>query len=482
MLFNSYIFILFFFPVTMFIYYICNHFHKYALGQYFLIGMSLYFYAYFNISYLPVILISIVGNYLCSRLLLKTHGKTILVMGLMANIGAIFYFKYFDFFISNVNHLFQTDFALHHILMPLGISFFTFQQISYLVDSYRGETREYGFREYALFVCFFPQLIAGPIVSHEEMIPQFQSQEKKGFDHSNFSKGLYFFSVGLGKKVLLADTLALGVNWAYGNISSLTSLTALTAVVFYCFQLYFDFSGYCDMANGIALCFNIHLPINFNSPYQSASVPEVWKRWHITLGRFLRKYVYIPLGGSRKGTARTLINLMIVFLVSGIWHGANWTFVFWGLLQGIGCCVYRLISKVWDKLLRPLRVFLTFSYFCFSFLFFRADSMADAWQMCRRLVSGLPLKWNTDFLNQYNILEFDYPEGHISILGRLITRIPSLHIWILGGIAVVILFFKKNVYEKKFCPEPKTMSVSVLLLIWSILSLTNVSTFLYFNF
>ncbi len=337
MLFNSYIFILLFLPVSVSIYFLLNKAHQYVLSNIWLIGMSLWFYAYFNVDYIVIILVSISGNYILSRMLYTKSinknsfmKKTVLIIGILINIISIFYFKYFDFFITNINALFHQNFELKNILLPLGISFFTFQQISYLIDSYRGETKDYGFIEYALFVSFFPQLIAGPIVLHSEVIPQFRDRELRKFNHDNMAKGLYIFAIGLFKKVLIADTFAKAVSWGFNSYLSISSMDTFLVSLFYTFQLYFDFSGYCDMAIGIGNMFNIQLPANFNSPYKATSITDFWSRWHMSLTRFLRQYVYIPLGGNRKGKIRTYVNIMIVYLISGIWHGANWTFIIWG--------------------------------------------------------------------------------------------------------------------------------------------------------
>ena len=328
MLFNSYIFIFLFLPVTLIGYYIINHLNLYRVANVFLIAMSLWFYGYFNQSYLIIISGSIIANFLISkglgRLVQNTiFKKIILIIGLLANVAVIFYFKYFDFFLENVNIIFDKSFELKNIVLPLGISFFTFQQLSYLVDSYKGETRNYSFDEYALFVSFFPQLIAGPIVLHHEIIPQFKQQKKRHLLPQNFSKGMYIFAIGLFKKVIIADTFGRAVSYGFGTIETLSSMEALVVSLSYTFQLFFDFSGYCDMAMGIGYMFNIELPQNFNSPYKATSITDFWGRWHMTLTRFLTTYIYIPLGGNRKGKIRTYINIMIVFLVSGIWHGAN---------------------------------------------------------------------------------------------------------------------------------------------------------------
>lgn len=335
MLFNSYIFVFLYLPLVLLGYYIINYFKQYKISNVFLVIMSLVFYGYFNHSYLLIICGSISINFLISKILQWNSPKvyikkTVLVFGIFVNVAIIFYFKYYDFFLNNINMLFGKAFELKNNILPLGISFFTFQQISYLIDSYRGETGNYTFDEYAIFVSFFPQLIAGPIVLHNEVIPQFRSKKNRYIIPENFSKGMYLFSLGMFKKVLLADTFGKAATYGFGTIETLSSIEAWIVAWSYTFQLYFDFSGYCDMAIGIGYMFNIILPQNFNSPYKSTSITEFWSRWHMSLTRFLKTYIYIPLGGNRKGKIRTYINILIVYLVSGIWHGANWTFLMWG--------------------------------------------------------------------------------------------------------------------------------------------------------
>ena len=292
MLFNSYIFIFLFLPFALLGYYLLNHYTKYQLAKLFLIGMSLLFYGYFHIEYLLIILSSILLNYsLASFLHTTKHRKLYLWLGIIMNISILFYFKYMDFFIENVNALLSTNIPLLKLLLPLGISFFTFQQLSYVIDSYRDPSLHYSMIDYALFVVFFPQLIAGPIVTHDEMIPQFNNDNKKRWSADDFALGITAFAYGLAKKVLIADTFGNFVNYGFDNISSLGSLNAIFVAVAYTIQIYFDFSGYCDMATGIAKMFRFDLPMNFNSPYKSFSVTEFWKRWHMTLTRFLRNYV-----------------------------------------------------------------------------------------------------------------------------------------------------------------------------------------------
>ena len=486
MLFNSYIFVLFFLPVTLILYYGLNRSGRFSAAKTALVCMSLWFYAYFHVSYLFLILGSVLFNFTCSKLLLRQEkGKLrvlILTFGILVNLGAIFYFKYLNFFIDNINLLFKTSCFVDEILMPLGISFFTFQQISYLVDSYRQETKDYTFLDYALFVTFFPQLVAGPIVLHQEMIPQFRDFGRKHLDQNMLAQGIWLFSVGMFKKVMIADVLGKGVDWGFANPAIMTGLEAAVISLLYTLQIYFDFSGYCDMACGLANMFGLELPVNFSSPYKSASILEFWQSWHITLTRFLRKYIYFPLGGSKKGTARTMLNVMIVFLVSGIWHGAAWTFILWGLLHGGASVLCRLFRRLWDKVPKVIGTFFTFVFVDLTWILFRSESLSQAHVIFSKLFAPWELRMSRDFLSQFDLLEFTYVEEHVNRLGNLIGRYPGIHLAILLTAALIIVFFKKNCHEKKFVPNLRNAFASIVLLVWSVLSFSELSAFLYFNF
>lgn len=463
-----------------------NRTGKYQLANVFLLGMSLWFYGYFNPYYLWIICASIVGNYLFSRGIIYCTGKKIkkavTLTGITANVGLIFYYKYLDFFIENVNEAFDLDFTLRHIVLPLGISFFTFQQISYLVDSYRGLTKEYGFIEYALFVAYFPQLIAGPIVLHNETIPQFRNSDKRSINSDNLAKGIYIFALGLFKKVLIADTFGRAVSWGYGQIDVLSSVDAILVTLAYTLQLYFDFSGYCDMAIGIGSMFNIDIPCNFNSPYKSTSIIEFWDRWHITLNRFLREYIYFPLGGSRKGKIRTYVNIMIVFLVSGLWHGANWTFVVWGAIHGVANCLNRLFSRGWEKVFKAVRWLLTFGFVNFAWIFFRADSLNQACAMINKIVCMDSVAISDGLVKNFKLTEFEWLENHIDRLANLVQNVPGVYMWLFFAISFICILLLKNSSEIEFKPTIARGITSIIMLVWGVMSLSGISTFLYFNF
>lgn len=486
MLFNSYVFIFLFFPITLIGWYALNYGNCFKIANVFLIGMSLLFYGYYNPSYLPVICGSIFINYLIAKAMEAVKNgdgmkKMFLLVGIVINIGIIFYFKYYDFFLKNMNALFQTSFELKNLILPLGISFFTFQQISYLVDSYRGETKGYRFDEYMLFVSFFPQLIAGPIVMHREIIPQFRDQKKRRFIAENFSKGMYIFALGLFKKVIVADTFGTAVEWGFGDIDGLRAMDAIIVSLSYTFQLYFDFSGYCDMAAGIGHMFNIEIPLNFNSPYKALSIPEFWDRWHMSLTRFLRTYIYIPLGGNRKGKARTYINIMIVFLISGFWHGANWTFILWGALHGLLNCLNRRFQKTWEKLSSVTQWSATFFTVNFLWIIFRADSLSQAGELIKKIVGLWDLAITDDLYICFDLVELKLLES-IGIFKLIAERIRGINLWvfILGAFFVVLNM--KHSQELKFRPTVMTSIVTAALMVWSVVSLAGVSTFLYFGF
>ncbi len=465
LLFNSYEFIFAFLPITFFIYFFLLQ-KRFIIGaKGFLVFASLFFYSWWNIAYLPLILSSMLFNYLLGSALNtpnRLSKKRVLSLGIFTNLALLGYFKYADFFIENFNHLTGKELPLLHLALPLAISFFTFQQIAYLVDSYRGETKEYDFLNYALFVTFFPQLIAGPIVHHAEMMPQFASKWNLAKKYKNIALGIFIFSIGLFKKVVIADTFSIWATNGFDKAETLNLIEGWATSLSYTFQLYFDFSGYTDMAIGIALLFNIKLPINFNSPYKSISIQDFWRRWHITLSNFLRDYIYIPLGGNRKGEFRTYTNLIITFLLGGLWHGAGWTFVFWGFLHGVALVVHRLWKKLNIKVNTLLAWFITFNFINITWVFFRAKEWNDAIKVLKAMFFG-ELVTNDIWLS--NIYADKYLMLQLALAGGLV-------------------FLAKNSMElqKKFAINNYTLTFIVLLLVSSFLNLSGVHEFLYFNF
>ena len=444
--------------------------------------ISLLFYSWWNVIYLPLILGSMVFNYFVGLALtnntarFRISRKVLLAIGISVNVGLLAYFKYTDFLIVNLNFIFHSNQPLLNLALPLAISFFTFQQIAYLMDSFRYETRSYDFLSYTVFVSFFPQLIAGPIVHHKEIMPQFAHIQNKMLDLKNIASGLFIFSVGLFKKVVIADTFAVWAVNGFDNAKILTFCEAWATSLSYTFQLYFDFSGYTDMAIGAALLFNIRLPINFNAPYKSLDIQDFWRRWHITLGRFLRNYIYIPLGGNRHGNIRICINLMATFIIGGIWHGAGWTFVFWGFLHGSALVLHRLWRQWGGRLNKTFAWLITFNFINIAWVFFRAEEWRDALKVLKGMFgfSGviLPsfLADKLSFLKSFDIQFGGFVEN---ISGDISTIV-----WIAAFFWVVLFF------ENQFNPlkSYKTAVVGGLLFSYSVLSLNRVSEFLYFNF
>lgn len=483
MLFNSYIFIFAFLPLCLIGFYLLKGRNP-KMAKVWLIAMSLWFYGYFNLSYLAIMVFSIVFNYCIFRAIGKiARPKLALAAGVIVNLGVLFYFKYFDFFIDNCNVIFGSAIPLKNILLPLGISFFTFQQIGFIADAYRGEIRECDPVDYVLFVSFFPQLIAGPIVNHDEMMPQFRSIGDK-VPSDKIARGAYIFIMGMAKKVLIADTLGRGVDYAYLHLSSgINATESLIAILFYTLQLYFDFSGYCDMAIGLGLMLGIDIPINFNSPYKAGNIIEFWKRWHITLSRFFTKNIYIPLGGNRKGMARMYINLFIVFFLSGLWHGAGWNFILWGSMHGI----LYVITRAWQKsgkksINRICGVILTFLFVNIAWVYFRALSVADANMLISNLLHAPWAVPGYGFTDCFNGNEFWYVLKVLKLSGFTFSRFI-----VMAGFAVfamVITFFGKNVHEMADRTKFSVLTALglAILFIWCTVSLSGVSTFLYFNF
>lgn len=503
MLFNSYIFIFIFLPIVLLGWYGLNFYKKYKLANLFLAGMSLWFYGYFNLYYLTIILVSIGLNYALSRLLTRIPAddrhtllfrRTGLLAGVVLNLGILFYFKYYDFFIENINFIFQTHYTLKHILLPLGISFFTFQQLSFVIDRCLGKCEHYSLINYITFVTFFPQLIAGPIVLYKEMIPQFEDHSRRCPNASSFARGIYLFILGLAKKVLLADTFALVANYGFAQTFSLDSISTVAVILAYTFELYFDFSGYSDMAIGLGRMFHVELPLNFDSPYRSCSVKEFWQRWHITLSRFFITYVYIPLGGSRKGRPRMLFNTFIVFLLSGLWHGAAWTYVAWGAMQGLLVVIDNLgiigIRGREEKrpsrfhIPAPLGWFFTFTLFNLSLFFFRSSSMLAAGQLFKNLLSVRFSGKLFEIAAQLDISEIYIIRQALELAAPGAVNYLYLIVMLALFVLAFYLIFHKNAYERATCNEltSKRCWALCILFVWCVISLSQVSTFLYFNF
>jgi D-alanyl-lipoteichoic acid acyltransferase DltB (MBOAT superfamily) len=382
-----------------------------------LIAASLFFYGWWNPAYVGLLIGSILVNYSFGSALAlederktRTRKKAILILGVAFNLCLLGYFKYANFFLTTINKLAGSEWSMGSIILPLGISFFTFTQIAYLVDAFKGEVKERNLVHYALFVTYFPHLIAGPILHHKEIMPQFSRRSVYNFNYGNIAVGLTVFSLGLFKKVVLADSIAPLAQTVFDAASkgqALTFIEAWSGGISYALQLYFDFSGYSDMAIGLSKLFGVSIPLNFYSPYKAVNIIEFWRRWHISLSRFLMDYLYIPLGGKRLGTVRRYLNVMITMFLGGLWHGAGWTFIAWGFLHGF----YLVINQVWHALRRYLghdlknsilmgrisaRV-VTFTAVVIAWVLFRSDTIDSACAVYRGMLGMngfiLPEQW-----------------------------------------------------------------------------------------
>lgn len=487
MLFNSVIFIVVFLPLALLGWYGLQQLKNPIYARLFLIGMSLWFYGYYNPWYLLILLASLLGNYGCSILFDRIQGqkgrRVVLGLGLFLNLGLLFYFKYFNFFIDNCNFILHTDIVVEKIALPLGISFFTFQQVSFLVDRYREQAPAYSFAGYACFVTYFPQLIAGPIVLHSEFLPELSARKNRRVDRELFFDGVMLFILGLGKKVLLADMLAIVVNAEFANVAYLDGVSAWVTIICYMLELYFDFSGYCDMARGIGKMFGFHLPENFNSPLMATSVKDFWRRWHMTLSRFLTTYIYIPLGGNRGGRWKTCRNLLVVFLVSGFWHGANWTFVVWGILHGL--------AMVWENLFPRVRFraewinrLCTGIFVTLSFAIFRSDSLEQAWVLFQKLFAGGNQGF---FAGMCNTLQL--PETYAVVKALELLAPQYLNAFYVGCMLLLLgiaLWLVRGRRAEEWIEERgrsfRGLLAVAVIFVWAFVSLSQVSTFLYFNF
>jgi alginate O-acetyltransferase complex protein AlgI len=395
-LFNSYAFIFLFLPVTLLVWHVIARRAGPAPGKVVLLLASLVFYGLGGLQFLGLLLGSMVFDFLITRQIgdggaSPIRKKILLVLGLVANLGLLGYFKYAGFFVANVNALLGTDWPLLKLVLPLGISFYTFQKVGYLVDVYRGITKPCGFTDYCLFVSFFPQLIAGPIVHHSELLPQFRNRENRGCSAAGMAEGVTMFTIGLAKKVLIADGLSASASRVFAAAAhgaDFSTADAWLGLLAYTFQIYFDFSGYSDMAIGLGLMFGVKLPFNFDSPYSALSISAFWRRWHITLSNFIRDYLFIPFGGSRVGQLRACFNFALVMAIAGLWHGANWTFVAWGTLHGLALAVYFVWRKTADEriTLPPTLAWLgTFAFVALTWVLFRADNLATAGRIYAKL-------------------------------------------------------------------------------------------------
>lgn len=504
MLFNTYQFIFLFLPVALLIYFSLKQSQNNRSALLWLAFASLFFYGWWNPAYLLLILGSVLFNFSAGLMLAKGEGeiptgqkKILLACGVAANLILLGYFKYANFFVDNLNSILGTGFHIEGIILPLAISFFTFQQIAYLVDVYRGDAREKDLLAYLVFVTFFPQLIAGPIVRHREMIPQFKKGGMNSFNYEQIAVGLTIFSIGLFKKVILADSVAPLSDWVFGAAAAgkdISTITAWFGALAFTFQIYFDFSGYTDMAIGLARLFGIRLPLNFNSPYKAENIIDFWRRWHMTLSRFLLNYLYIPLGGNRRGVSRRYINIMTTMLLGGLWHGAAWHFVVWGVLHGI----YLLINHAWRSFCASLgesarktlnfgstiSSLITFVAVVFAWVFFRAENVESAMLIIAPMVNVKEIYSNYSFPILYEMLTA-HPGTYRVIL-------ILLAVWFLPNTQQIMQNYKPAIdtgetHELKpgwllWRPSSLMAAVAASAIVVSILKMNHVLEFVYFQF
>lgn len=497
MLFNSDVFLFVFLPLALISFYVLGAAGQTRSAIAALVLASLFYYGWWNPAYLPLILGSMLVNYVIGLGIQKqlreatSFARPLLVLGIIFNLGLLGYFKYANFFIENLNFVAGTSVTIGTIILPLAISFFTFQQIAYLVDVFQQKAREVDLLRYALFVTFFPQLIAGPIVHHTEMMPQFLSKQLARFQLRSLIAGLAVFFMGLFKKVVLADNVAPIANKVFNTTlkgESIGLADAWIGAFAYSCQIYFDFSGYSDMAIGLALMFGISLPLNFNSPYKATGIIDFWRRWHMTLSRFLRDYLYIPLGGNRLGASRRYINMMIVMLLGGLWHGASWNFVIWGGLHG----TYLGINHAW-RAWRPTDRTpgwaaraggrgLTLLAVVIAFIFFRAETLESAVAVVAAMFT------------------LDSSAASLNPADWLVSR--DALFWVLGLLTIALIApntqqFMRDVLDRKYYsvsppssflarlrwqPRPLYAFLTAVLTAITIMSLWQPSEFIYYQF
>lgn len=482
MQFNSYGFIFCFLPITVLFYFLANRI-KPMLGKIVLVSASILFYSWGRTNMLLYLGISIFVSYGAVLLIKRWNIKNrfIRLLPVIGNVGLLLYFKYSGFVINNVNLFTGKEIKIQEIILPLGISFYTFQQIAYIVAVEKSELENTNILDYLAYILYFPKLVMGPIIEPVDYISQINQENRKKVNVTNITVGIKLFSLGLIKKVLLADTFAGAVSWTYTNMDSATSMECILLILFYTFEIYFDFCGYSDMAVGISSMLNIDLPMNFDSPYKALSIRDFWKRWHISLTGFLTKYIYIPLGGSRKGKIYTYLNTLIVFGISGLWHGANWTFILWGILHGVLSCFDRIFDKFEKKVFIPVRWMLTFGTVSVLWLLFSAETVGQWKTILLRILLMQDTGVSDGLIDTFNVVEsrFIY---NIFGLNYLSSNVRGFNMLIFIAISCFICFVPENNYRKKDTLNAGSLCLAAGAFIWGILCLGAESTFVYFGF
>lgn len=481
MQFNSFAFILAFMPITAILYFLCNKVRD-DLGKILLISAGALFYYLSGKECFFVLLLSIVINYCLCKIMGKKPGRcrALCAAVVTINVGLLLAFKYYNFAAGNINHFFGTNISLWDIFLPVGISFFTFQQIAYAVAVYNKSIIP-NFVDYVLYISYFPKVLMGPLADPVDFINQINDKKLKRVNWENVACGIKIFSIGLFKKVMIADVFAKSVNWAFSNYDAVSSLDWLLVMLFYTFEIYFDFSGYSDMAAGASIILNIELPINFDSPYKSLSIRDFWKRWHMSLTGFFTKYIYIPLGGSRKGQIFTYVNTMIVFAVSGLWHGANFTFILWGLLHGLFMIFDRMFEKIEKKIPAPVRWLLSFGVVNVLWLLFRSDSIRQWLSILGKLIHIGGSSVSDAITQSFRLPEFEILERALHLNDFCLTH-KGVEMLLYILITMVICLVPKNAFRRLRELSMWEMIAAALLFVWGIVCLSSESVFVYFGF
>ena len=515
MVFNSYLFILIFLPVTIAGFFLIGRSGRHSWAAAWLVAASLFFYGWWNPRFLLVIAGSMLFNFYWG-MIVRRSSKILLAVGIAANLSLLGYFKYANFFIDNLSVVTGLPITLPPVVLPLAISFYTFQQIAYLVDVAQGKIPNHSFLSYCLFVTFFPRLMQGPIVYHQEIMPQFEQKEILNFNPQTAAAGMTIFFFGLFKKVIIADGLAMYATPVFEAARQgylLSFLEAWEGALAYTLQIYFDFSGYSDMAIGLAYLFGISIPLNFHSPYKSKNIIDFWRRWHISLSRFLRDYIYIPLGGNRHGETRRFGNLMITMLLGGLWHGAAWTFVLWGGLHGF----FLVINHGWIKFKKRIGYqprggvagclfsgTITFLAVTVAWVFFRSDSAGTAFRIVGAMAGRNGFALPEKFLEKFGVVALQLRQWGVDFQTMRYFEGSNEVIYII--LALLIVFLAPNVQqmmdrcipyvnimakEKKLPAPPSWLIwrpsyfwaiVLILCALASLLSLSRASEFIYFQF
>ena len=482
MQFNSYIFILALIPGFVLCYFLLSRIHP-AAGKAAIIAFGAWFYGYCGLNPAMILGISLLANLLFSLALSKLgrFRKSVLALAVLANTGLLLYFKYAGFAADIINQLCGTDIRTGETFLLLGISFFTFHQIMYVVSVYRGTIPKVNIPDYLCYALFFPKLAMGPLTEPADFISQLNDKERKTISWENLACGIKLFGFGLFKKMVLADTFARGVSWGFTNSGAATSGDLFLVMLFYTFEIYFDFSGYSDMATGVAKMVNITLPINFDSPYKATSIRDFWKRWHMSLTAFFRNYLYIPLGGNRKGTARTCLNVLMVFLISGLWHGANWTFILWGCLHGVITILERIAVRSPGRRLKPVKWFFTFFAVSLLWLLFRAESVPGWLELLGKMFSFRDMAVSDGLIKVFVLPETAMILDKLDIL-NLNTLVRGFPMAVMTVGALLLCLIPENNYRNQNKLSVINMLLCAAAFVWAFLCLSSESVFIYAGF